>query len=197
MTSTSMIWITKPPLQNTGTCYINNLNCNNINIPINGIITREYDTSVTDVSYNVAGTRYREHLTVPDCGVYIYSSALGYPLPLYYSASLDYLFNYKKQTITLSDSDGIDGTSGVGNITYISIHNLDTAYFVYPNYGIKVWNSWSDTTRVGSDANLNYYNRTLTPKFLTPSNGNQADYCQVYYNGVEIRSLQNYDDDYY
>jgi len=38
---------------------------------------------------------------------------------------------------------------------------------------------------------LNYYNRTLTPKFVTPTNDYQGNSCKVYYNGVE----QLYSDD--
>ena len=150
------------------------------------------------MSYVVAKTKYKNYLTVPDCGVYVYSG--GIPYPLYYSLSLNYVFNYKAQTVTVRSSDGIDGTDGKGTIAYIDLHNLDYAYLIHPNYGLIVWNtwnSWSDETRVGTDSNLNYYNKTLTPKYVKTTGNNQGDYCQIYYKGVELRNLQDYDDDYY
>lgn len=176
-TSSPMTWITTPPLQNTGTCYINNLNCNNINIPSDGTITREYVTSVTDVSYNVAGTRYRQHLTVPDCGIYMFSFSTGIftCFPIYVSSDINRVYNSK--TGSVNDSDGIDGIGGLGNLIVMDVSNMDAAWLILPNYGLKVYD--------GSTLRLNYYNRTSTPRYVQSNNDFTVDSCKVYYKGEE------------
>jgi hypothetical protein len=178
-----MNWITTPPLQNTGTSYINNLNCNNINIPSTGIIRREYETPVTDVSYNVGGTRYREYLTVPDCGVYLYN-AVDALFPLYTSCNYTNIYTqaYQSNTIASQGGDGVNGSLGVGYYGPLSLANKDDGYIVYPNYAITVYNA---TVIV-----LNYQNNTNKPVYVISASGsntapNTGDSIKIYYDGVE------------
>jgi hypothetical protein len=183
-----MLWITTPPLQNIGTCYINNLNCNNINIPSNGIITREYATSVTDVSYAFANTIYRQHLTVPDCGVYMYVQYTGqyfYLYPIFFTIP-DYtnFFNgVPEDGSSIDTTSGIGGTGGYGLYKTLDIADIDDAYLVQPGYGIIVHNQ---RNFIGGHM-INYENTKDVINLVssTSGNNNKGASIQVYYKGIE------------
>ena len=131
------------------------------------------------MSYASAQTTYREHLTVRDCGIYMLSlsgMSLNYVLfPIYVSTDLNKVY---ASSGSITASDGIYGIEGRGTISSIDVNNTDAGWLIFPNYGLIVYDG-------STNMRLNYYNKTLTPKYVVSTDNLTADSCKVYYKGIE------------
>ena len=68
-------------------------------------------------------------------------------------------------------------TPGIYNNTLIRISNMDNAYLISPNYGLKVFSS----ENFSGDVLLDVYNNTNDSVIVSPLNLFHGNSCQVYY----------------
>ena len=165
-----------------GTSYTNILNCNNIKMPLSGIISKE-----TVNSHDIS--TYHSYLTVRDCGVYLYNSsstAILISFPIYYSI-IQYS-NFFTSALTGGNLNSYnvanDGTAGIGQYGGVNCANNDDAYLIYPDHGIKVYTG----ANFGGTLVIDYYNSTTTLNTVRAVTNNTGNSCKLYYKGVEITS---------
>jgi hypothetical protein len=121
-------------------------------------------------------------------GVYIINNiavAQNIMLPIFYSVTD--LTNIMSQPTTsgavpTTDGGATPGETGVGNYNVLGCDNKDNYWLVYPNYGLKVYNSagWGGTIY------LNYRNKTNNPVVVAGTTIQGATSVKVYFDGVEL-----------
>ena len=108
-------------------------------------------------------------------GIYLFdSSSRFYPI---YSSLSNYSQYYKNSSQNILPSTSSLGTPGIYNNTLISISNMDNAYLISPNYGLKVFGS----ANFSGDILLDVYNNTNESVIVSPLNLFNGNSCQVYY----------------
>jgi hypothetical protein len=121
-------------------------------------------------------------------GVYIINNiavAQNIMLPIFYSVTD--LTNIMSQPTTsgavpTTDGGAFSGETGVGNYNVLGCDNKDNYWLVYPNYGLKVYNSagWGGTVY------LNYRNKTNNPVVVAGTTIQGATSVKVYFDSVEL-----------
>jgi len=108
-------------------------------------------------------------------GIYLFdSSSCFYPI---YSSLSNYSQYYTNPSENILPSTSSLGTPGIYNNTLISISNVDNAYLISPNYGLKVFSS----ENFSGDVLLDVYNNTNDSVIVSPLNLFHGNSCQVYY----------------
>lgn len=104
------------------------------------------------------------------------SQYVFYPI---YSSMVDYN-NYYSNNIDLPKNDSLHGNNhlkGIYNNVSIRIANIDHAYLITPNYGLKVYNDINHT----GDVILDVYNHTFFPVIVSPSVILSGKSCILYF----------------
>jgi len=158
----------------------------NLASPVSGFVTtQDYNTpkDYTFTSRNVYHC-FRNYVA----GVYIINNiavAQNIMLPIFYSCTD--LLNITSQPTTsgavpTTDGGAFSGEVGVGNYDLVGCNNKDNYWLVYPNYGLKVYNS----TGWGGTVYLNYRNKTSNPVVVAGTTTQAGSSCRIYFDSVEL-----------
>ena len=108
-------------------------------------------------------------------GIYLFDlSSCFYPI---YSSLSNYSEYYTNSSENILPSTSSLGTPGIYNNTLISIANMDNAYLISPNYGLKVFS----LLNFSGDILLDVYNNTNESVIVSPLILFHGNSCQVYY----------------
>jgi len=121
-------------------------------------------------------------------GIYIINNiatAQNIMLPIFYSCTD--LLNITSQPTTsgavpTTDGGAVSGEVGVGNYDLVGCNNKDNYWLVYPNYGLKVYNS----TGWGGTVYINYRNKTNNPVVVSGTTAQAGSSCKIYFDSVEL-----------
>jgi hypothetical protein len=112
-------------------------------------------------------------------GIYLLSNIFNLTFNFYpiYSSLTDYN-QYYTNTNTLPSTSSITG--GIYNNISVNIANIDNAYLISPNYGLKVFS----LPNFSGDILLDVYNNTDTAVFVSPLVPLQGNSCQVSFGNI-------------